>query len=77
MQQPYVPSIWTNMDGQLSLHLMCQNAGTTVGMCKELIASNPSAVRQRDVYGRTVRVFVFSNRIPWCANTSLDNCFPI
>lgn len=43
-----------NIDGQLPLHLLCQNVDADLESCNELIAANPSAAFKRDVYGRTV-----------------------
>jgi hypothetical protein len=44
-----------NEDGQLALHLFCQNRNVaTIQECEKLLAATPSAVFKRDVYGRTV-----------------------
>lgn len=42
-----------NIDGQLPLHLLCQNPDADIASCNELIATNLAAAFKRDVYGRT------------------------
>jgi hypothetical protein len=56
---PFQSTEQVNEDGQLALHLFCQNRNVaTVEECEKLLASNPSAVFKRDVYGRTVSELV-------------------
>jgi hypothetical protein len=54
-EHPHHSAMKANIDGQLPLHLLCQNPDADLVRCNELIAANPSAVFKRDVYGRTVR----------------------
>ena len=61
-------------DGQLALHLFCQDPDAIAEECKHLIATNPSAVFKRDLYGRTVSCPQLLRRLTLVISLTLLHC---